>query len=270
MSPLQANPDRPTTRVVDLNADLAEGYGRWSFGTDDDLLHVVSSANVACGFHAGDPTTIRSAVRLAAERGVAIGAHVGYPDLVGFGRRYLAMAHQELVDAVVYQIAALDGMARAAGAQVTYVKPHGALYNRTMVHDDAAAAVVQAITEVDSSLAVMGLAGLTFLTHATAAGLPTIREAFADRAYLADGTLAPRALDGAVLHDPSDIAARVVRMVSEHGVETIDGDTLMIEPDSICIHGDTPGAVDIGAAVRKALLRAGVQVASPQLAMPQT
>ncbi|MET0766910.1 MAG: 5-oxoprolinase subunit PxpA [Aeromicrobium sp.] len=256
----------PTTDVqvrhrIDLNADLAEGFGRWTFGTDDDLLDIVTSANVACGFHAGDPTVIRRAVVRAVTNGVRIGAHVGYPDLAGFGRRQMVIPRGELADLVAYQLAALSGIARAEGGQVRYVKPHGALYN-TAVHDpEQAAAIVDAILRIDPSLAVMSLPGSVLLETARAHGLSTIHEAFADRAYLADGRLAPRSMEGSVIHDPQQVADRVVRIVTQGRVEALDGGETVTRPTSICVHGDSPGAVALARRVRTALSAAGVEVA---------
>jgi UPF0271 protein len=251
------------TATVDVNSDLAEGFGRWTFGTDDDLLGIVSSANIACGFHAGDPGTIRHAVEVAVAHDVTIGAHVGYPDLQGFGRRRMDMAPQELTDAVIYQIGALSGIARVAGTEVRYVKPHGALYNTVVESTAQARAVVTAIVEIDPSLSVMGLPSSRLLTLAADAGLRTIDEAFVDRAYLPDGSLAPRSMDGAVLHDVDAIVARVVRMVTEGVVEAIDGSVLSLRPDSYCIHGDSPGAVAMGRRLKESLVERGYQLAHP-------
>jgi UPF0271 protein len=256
------------TLVVDVNSDLAEGFGRWSFGTDDDLLTIVSSANIACGFHAGDPSTIRHALEVAAKNGVAVGAHVGYPDLQGFGRRRMDMAHKELVDSVVYQVSALTGMARVAGTRVRYIKPHGALYNTVMESPAQAQAVVDAVVELDLDLAVMGLPNSALLVRAAQAGLRTIAEAFADRAYMPDGSLAPRSMEGAVLHDVEVVVARVLRMVKDGVVETVDGSTLNLRPDSYCIHGDSPGAVEMGLRLRESLLKEGYELAHPDAVSP--
>jgi len=189
----------PTT--IDLNSDLGEGFGRWSLGDDDALLEVVTSANVACGYHAGDAATMRRVCDRAAARGVAVGAQVGYRDLPGFGRRFIDVDPHELTQEVIYQVAALDGFARVAGTRVRYVKPHGALYNAIVRHEEQAAAVVQAVVDYDSSLPVLGLPGSAWLRRAEEAGLPVVAEAFADRAYAPEGTLVSRRLPGAVLHD---------------------------------------------------------------------
>jgi len=243
---------------VDLNADLGEGYGSWTMGDDDALLDVVTSANVACGFHAGDPSIMRRVCRLATERGVAIGAHVGYNDKPGFGRRFLDVEPVVLRDEVVYQIAALDAFARIAGSKVRYVKPHGALYNTIVHHEEQAAAVVAAIADYDPALPVLGLPGAVWLQLAAEAGLTPVHEAFADRAYTPEGTLVSRREPGAVLHDGKEIAARCVAMATGAPIDDVKGGSLTLRPDSICVHGDTPGAVEIARLVRAGLTGAGV------------
>jgi UPF0271 protein len=243
---------------IDLNADLAEGFGRWELGDDDALLTVVTSANVACGFHAGDPTVIRRACERAAAEGVAVGAQVGYRDLAGFGRRFVDMEPRELADDVLYQIGALEALARAAGTRVRYVKPHGALYNAIVHHEAQAAAVVAAVRDWDRGCAVLGLPGSRWLELAEAAGLRVFREAFADRAYTPRGTLVPRREPGAVLHDAREIAERCARMALGEPVTAVDGTPLRIEADSLCVHGDSPGAVAVARAVRERLTAAGV------------
>jgi len=248
--------------VIDLNSDLGEGFGVWPLTHDDALLDIVTSANVACGFHAGDPSVLRRVTAGAAERGVSIGAQVAYRDLAGFGRRFIDVDPAELVNDVIYQIAALDGFARVAGTRVRYVKPHGALYNAIVKHAEQAAAVVEAVRSYDASLPVLGLPGSEWLKQAEAAGLRTLREAFADRAYTPEGALVSRRLPGAVIHDPGEVTSRVVRMATEGEVTAIDGSTVKIEPQSICVHGDTPGAVEIARKVRDALRQAGVTVTS--------
>lgn len=245
---------------VDLNSDLGESFGRWVLGDDAALLEVVTSANIACGFHAGDPSTLRRTCEQAAARGVVIGAQVAYPDLAGFGRRFVDMAAGELTDAVLYQIGALDGLARVAGARVAYVKPHGALYNTVVVHEVQAAAVVRAVAEYDAGLAVLGLPGSVVLRLAQETGLRTVAEAFADRAYTPEGTLVPRSRPGAVLHDPQAVAERVVRLVTAGEVLAVDGSVVRVRADSVCVHGDSPDAVAMARAVRAALERADVQL----------
>jgi UPF0271 protein len=246
---------------IDLNADLGESFGVWSLGDDRAMLDLVTSANVACGFHAGDPATLRRTCAAAVDRGVAIGAQVGYRDLAGFGRRFVDVAPEDLFADVVYQIGALDGIARVTGGRVAYVKPHGALYNAVVRHEEQAAAVVEAVADYDAALPILGLPGSVLLEKARAAGVPVVVEAFADRGYLPDGRLVPRGQSGALLHDVDEVARRVVRMVRERRVRAFDGTDVAVEADSVCVHGDTPGAVAIGRAVRQALDAAGVEVA---------
>lgn len=248
-------------KTIDLNSDLGESYGAWRMGDDAAMLEVVSSANVACGFHAGDPAGILRTVKAAAERGVAIGAHVSYPDLAGFGRRDMDIAPADLTADVVYQIGALSGLAAAAGSKVRYVKPHGALYNRIAVDAVQGAAVIAALKAVDPTLVLMGLAGAPILDQARAAGLTAVAEAYADRAYTPAGHLVPRREAGAVLHDVSLIAARMVRLATEGVVEAIDGSVIRIDAQSICVHGDSPGAVVIAREVRGRLEAAGIAIA---------
>jgi 5-oxoprolinase (ATP-hydrolysing) subunit A len=244
--------------VVDLNADLGESYGAWRLGDDDALLAVVTSANVACGFHAGDPVTIRHTCAAAVARGVTIGAQVSYHDLAGFGRREMVVPADELEAEVLYQIAALDGVARAEGGRVSYVKPHGALYNRAARDPEQATAVAAAVASYDARLPLLTLPGSASAKAAERAGLPVVSEAFADRAYNPDGSLLPRGLPGAVLTDPSVVAARVTGLVTRGTVESVTGAQLRLRPRSICLHGDTPGAVLLATAVRAALEYAGV------------
>jgi UPF0271 protein len=246
---------------VDLNSDLGEGFGQWTLGDDDALLDVVTSANVACGFHAGDASIMRRVCARAVEAGVAIGAQVGYRDLPGFGRRFIDVEPDALTADVVYQVGALEAFARIAGDRVRYVKPHGALYNAIVQHEQQAAAVVAAVVAYDRTLPVLGLPGSEFLRQAAAAGLTTVAEAFADRAYTPQGTLVSRRLDGAVLHDPAEIARRCVAMAAGEPIRDVDGGELTLQPDSICVHGDTPGAVEIARQVREALTTAGVALA---------
>jgi UPF0271 protein len=243
---------------LDLNSDLGEGYGHWALGDDAALLEVVTSANVACGFHAGDPATIDRTVRTATEHGVAIGAQVSYPDLVGFGRREIDEAPDDLTADVLYQIGALEAFARAAGSRVRYVKPHGALYNRIARDPVQAAAVVEAVRRYDPALPLLTLPGSVVMDAAMEAGVPVVAEGFADRAYTADGRLVSRREPGAVLHDPERVAARALVMATEHRVEAVDGTQVAVEVRSLCVHGDTPGAVDLARQVRAALEQAGV------------
>jgi UPF0271 protein len=245
---------------IDLNADLGEGFGVWRLGDDDALLDLVTSANVACGFHAGDPLTMTRVCAMAAERGVAIGAQVGYRDLAGFGRRRIDLDPAELAADVLYQIGALEAFASAAGRRVAYVKPHGALYNASAVEPELADAVAGAVARFGAELALLGLPGSQHVHAAEKNGLRFVAEAYADRAYTPDGQLVPRAQPGAVLHDADAIAARVVRLVRDGVLEAADGSAVTVRPESICVHGDTPGAVDIARCVRDALTAADIEV----------
>lgn len=247
---------------MDLNSDLGESLGAWRMGDDAAMLGIVSSANVACGFHAGDAAGILRTLREAAARGVVVGAHVAYRDLVGFGRRNMDVESADLVADVIYQIGALQGLARAAGTTVRYVKPHGALYN-TIAHDERQARdVISAIRAVDPGLALVALAGSPLIGWARDAGLRVVAEAFADRAYTPAGALVSRREKGAVLHDAQRIAERMLRLVREGAVEAIDGSTVRIEADSICVHGDSPDAVAIARRLRERFEQEGVAIAS--------
>lgn len=248
--------------AIDLNSDLGESYGTWKLGDDEAMLDLVSSANVACGFHAGDPSTLRRVCQAAADRHVTIGAQVSYPDLVGFGRRFIDMDPAELRDAVLYQLGALDGFAQVAGTGVGYIKPHGALYHACISHPAQAEAVVAAAHEYDPSMAVLGAPGSPLLAVADAMGMEPVAEAFADRAYLSDGRLVPRTHEGAVLTDPAAVAARAVRLAVDRRVTAIDGTEVQVHARSICIHGDTPGAVEMARAVRAGLETAAVGIHS--------
>lgn len=248
--------------AIDLNSDLGEGYGAWKMGDDEAMLAIVSSANVACGFHAGDPAGILKTVKAAAGKGVSIGAHVSYPDRVGFGRRDMDVTSGELTADVIYQIGALKGLAAAAGTTVGYVKPHGALYNRIAHDPKQGQAVIDGIKAVDPSLVLMGLAGSPILDLARTAGLQVVAEAFADRAYQPDGQLVSRREPGAVLHDPQLIARRMLRLAHQGTLEAIDGSTIKIDAQSICVHGDSPGAVAIAREIRRAFEADGVRVRS--------
>lgn len=247
-------------RVIDLNSDLGESFGAWSMGEDEAMLQVVSSANIACGFHAGDPAGILRTVKAAAEQGIAVGAHVGYRDLVGFGRRNMDPTSEELIGDVIYQIGALKGLAAAAGTKVTYVKPHGALYNTIAVDRRQAADVIRAILAIDPQLVLMVLAGSPLVEQAKAAGLSVVSEAFADRAYTPDGMLVSRREAGAVLHDPDLVAERMLRLATEGVIEAIDGSLAKVEAQTICVHGDSPGAVAIARRLRQRLEEAGIGI----------
>lgn len=250
------------TTAIDLNSDLGEGFGQWTLGDDDALLDIITSANVACGYHASDASIMRRVCDRAAERGVAIGAQVGYRDLAGFGRRFIDIEAEALTQDVIYQIGALEAFARVAGSRVGYVKPHGALYNAIVHHEEQAVAVVQAVVDYDSALPVLGLPGSVWLRKAEDAGLPVVREAFADRAYTPDGALVSRRLPGSVLHDVDQIAQRCVAIATGRRITDVEGGALTVSADSICVHGDTPGAVEIAHAVKAALVNAGVTVSA--------
>lgn len=258
---VQETDGRQTAMRIDMNSDMGESFGRWTLGDDEALLDVVSSANVACGFHAGDPSVMLRTLSYAASRGVMVGAHVAYRDLAGFGRRYVDESPDELKADVMYQIAALEGMARSVGAQVRYVKPHGALYNRIVRDESQAAAVVEAIRSVDASLAILTQPGAVVGRLARAGRASCVpRGVRPTGAYNADGTLVSRRLPDAVIADPAEVAARVLRMVCEHEVVAIDGTVVPLNADSVCVHGDSPSAVAMARAVRARLESEGVAI----------
>jgi len=243
---------------IDFNCDMGEGFGPWPMGGDDHIIRHITSANVACGFHAGDPATMRRTVRLAERHGVGVGAHPGFPDLRGFGRRNLAASAAEVYDDVVYQVGALTAF--TAARRLQHVKPHGALYNMAVGGGDLARAICDGVLACDDNLLLVVLAGSPWVKVARAAGVRVAREVFADRAFNADGTLVPRTQPGAVLHDASAVVERSLQLVTEGTVTAITGEQLRLEADTICLHGDTPGAVELAAALRAAFERAGVQV----------
>ncbi|MHA7306117.1 LamB/YcsF family protein [Arthrobacter sp. TMN-49] len=247
---------------IDLNSDVGESFGNWTMGDDAAIFASVSSANVACGFHAGDPSTIAATCRAAVAAGVTVGAHVGYRDLAGFGRRFLDCSPTELADDVLYQLGALSAMARAAGTTIKYVKPHGALYNTIVHHEGHARAVVDAVKAFGTDLPLVLLPGSLALARAEAAGLRAVAEAFADRNYTPEGTLVSRREANAVLHDPVQVTANMVRLATEGTITAIDGSVIAMPAESICVHGDTAGAVAMAAAVRAGLEAAGVQITS--------
>ncbi|MEB2843967.1 LamB/YcsF family protein [Endobacterium cereale] len=247
---------------IDINSDLGESFGAWKMGDDSAMLDIVSSANVACGFHAGDPAGILKTLKAAAERGVAIGAHVGYRDLAGFGRRNMDPTSEELIGDVIYQIGALQGLAKAAGTRVTYVKPHGALYNTIAIDKRQGKDVIDAILAIDPSLVLMALAGSQLVEQARAASLTVVTEAFADRAYTPEGNLVSRREKGSVLHDPELIAERMVRMVKEGVIEAIDGTLTKVDAQSICVHGDSEGAVAMAKRLREKFEQSGLTIRS--------
>jgi 5-oxoprolinase (ATP-hydrolysing) subunit A len=246
---------------IDLNSDLGEGFGHWSLGDDDALLGIVTSANVACGYHASDASIMRRVCERAVEHGVVIGAQVGYRDLPGFGRRFIDIEPEALTQDVIYQVGALEAFARVAGSKVRYVKPHGALYNAIVHHEEQAAAVVRAVADYDPTLPVLGLPGSAWLRLAEEEGLTVVPEAFADRAYTPEATLVSRRVPGAVLEDVDEIARRCVAMATGEPITDAEGGSLTVTAGSICVHGDTAGAVKIAGAVKDALTEAGVTVA---------
>ena len=247
---------------MDLNADLGEGFGAWRMGDDEALLGLVTSANVACGFHAGDPSIMRRTCELAVVHGVTVGAHVSYRDLAGFGRRAIDVPELELADEVLYQLGALEACCRAAGTRLRYVKPHGALYNRVFADDEHAAAVVAAVRAFDRSLVVLGAPGSRLLTLAADVDLATCAEGFADRAYLANGELVPRSQPDAVRHDTERVVAQALGLAITGMAVTSQGEPVSVRARSLCVHGDTPGAVTLARAVRDAMEGAGIALAA--------
>lgn len=245
---------------IDLNCDMGEGFGAYSIGDDEGVLRYVTSANIACGFHAGDPSVMERTVALAASAGVSVGAHPGFPDLVGFGRRELSASADDVSAMTLYQVGALGAFAKARGVELTHVKPHGALYNMAARRADLAAAIAEAVAAYDPGLVLVGLYGSELVRAGKAAGLRCAGEAFADRAYLADGSLAPRGTPGAVIKDTAASAARAVRMVTEGYVTAVGGERVELRPDTICLHGDGDGAIELAAALSSALREAGVEL----------
>jgi UPF0271 protein len=245
---------------VDINSDMGESFGAYTIGHDAGLFRSITSANVAAGFHAGDPSVLRSTIRLAKTHGVAVGAHPGFPDLVGFGRRELNVTPQEAEDLVLYQVAAVAGVAAAEGVKIQHVKPHGALFNMAVRNVELASAIARAVAAFDKALILFGLPGSEILNAGRAAGLRVAAEVFADRAYEADGSLASRRKPGSVIHDAAVVVQRAVRMVKERTVIAIDGSTVALDADTICVHGDTPGSDDLAARIRAGLDAAGITV----------
>lgn len=246
---------------IDLNSDLGESFGPWPMGQDAALMDSISSANVACGFHAGDPGTMRATLRLAKQKNVAVGAHPGFPDLVGFGRRELKASAAEVEDLVLYQVAALSGMAAAEGLRLQHVKAHGALYNMACKDRALADAIAGAVATFDRALILFGLPNSELLRAGSAAGLKVAAEVFADRTYDPDGSLTSRAKPGSVIHDTQQVLERAIRMVRDKSVIAVDGSTIALHADTICLHGDTPAATDHARAVRKGLEAAGIRIA---------
>ena len=245
---------------IDLNADVGESFGAYKLGRDEDLIPLITSANVACGFHAGDPGIMRATVALARQHRVAVGAHPAFPDLVGFGRREINASPREVEDAVAYQIGALAGIAAAEGVRLQHVKAHGALYNMAVRSRPLADAIARAAASIDRTLILLGLPGSELIEAGRQAGLRTAPEGFADRAYQPDGALVPRTRAGAVIDDTDTVVDRAVMMAQERAVIAIDGSRVSIDVETICVHGDTPGAAALALRIRQALANAGIQV----------
>ena len=247
--------------TIDLNSDLGESFGPWTMGHDEALMCSITSANIACGFHAGDPTVMRRTIQLAKQHGVAVGAHPGFPDLAGFGRREMQLSTGELEDLVLYQLAAMAGVAATEGVRLQHVKAHGALYNMAARDSSLARAIAGAVAAFDPRLILFGLPNSALLHEGEAAGLRVAAEAFADRTYEADGSLTPRRAPGSVIQDPASVVARAVDMISTGQVIARDGAVVPLRADTICLHGDTPGAANLARHLRGALEAAGVKVA---------
>ncbi len=247
--------------VIDLNCDLGESFGAYTIGADAEVMRSISSANVACGYHGGDPTVMRRTVRLAREAGVSVGAHPGLPDLVGFGRREMRVSPQEVEDMILYQAGALAAIAAAEGVRLRHLKAHGALYNMAVRDRALADAIAAAARAFDASLLLFVLPGSELERAGRAAGLRIALEGFADRAYEPDGSLTPRSRPGAVIHGPDDVVRRAVRMASGGGVTATDGSEIALRVDTICTHGDTPGAAELTRLIRERLEREGIGVA---------
>jgi UPF0271 protein len=249
--------------TIDLNSDLGESFGRWTLGSDRELMRAITSANIACGYHAGDPGVMRTTVRLARDAGVAVGAHPGLPDLAGFGRRSMAVSPEEVEDMVLYQVGALAAIAATEGVRLRHVKPHGALYNMAVKDRRLADAIARAVRALEGSLLLFALPGTELESAAHGAGVPVAREGFADRAYAADGTLMPRTEPGSVIHSPDEVVGRAVRMARDGVVRAADGSDIPMRVDTICTHGDTPGSDELARHLRTGLEAAGIVLAPP-------
>ena len=245
---------------IDLNADLGESFGRYTLGMDEKIMEVISSANIACGFHAGDPMVMERTVRLAAEAGIAIGAHPGFPDLMGFGRRNMAVSPEEARAYILYQLGALDAFLRPMGIRMRHVKPHGALYNMAAADEQLARAICGAVKDFDPELRLVGLSGSLLIHAAEKTGLRAISEVFADRAYEADGSLVSRRKPGAIISDEREALRRVIRMVKEGKVKAINGEEIAIRAESVCVHGDGEKALLFAKSIREALTANDIQV----------
>ncbi|MCU0587288.1 MAG: 5-oxoprolinase subunit PxpA [Syntrophobacteraceae bacterium] len=245
---------------IDINCDMGEGFGAYRMGEDDAVIRHITSASIACGFHAGDPAVMARTVTLARDHGVAIGAHPGYPDLIGFGRRHLEMEPGQIKHDILYQLGALSAFTRAAGAPMRHMKPHGALYNRASRDERVAAEVIDAVLSFDAGLILFALAGSILVEMASFHGLRVAREVFPDRAYLVSGQLAPRGMAGAVIHDIDEVLARTLKLLSTGRMECIDGGEISLEADTLCVHGDTPGASRVAGSLREVLEARGHEV----------
>lgn len=250
-------------KSIDLNCDMGESFGAWTMGDDDEIINYVSSVSVACGFHAGDPTTIRKTVENALEKNISIGAHPSYPDLQGFGRREMSLTAREIYDAVLYQIAAVKGICESVGAKMRHVKPHGALYNRAAQNAETAAAIAAAIHSLDANLRVYGLSGSFLISEAEKLGLNAVSEVFADRTYQNDGSLTPRNVANALIVDVSQAVAQVRQMVESQTVKTVENEIIFIKAETVCIHGDGRNAAVFARALRENLTKSGVTINAP-------
>lgn len=248
---------------VDINCDMGESFGSYSIGEDEKIIPFITSANIACGYHAGDPLVMARTVSLAEAHGVSVGAHPGYPDLMGYGRRRLQTFPGEIKGYLLYQMGALSAFTRAAGVQLRHVKPHGALYNHAAGDEAAAQEVIEAVKSFDPELFLFTLSGSICAEMAEASGLRVVQEVFPDRAYLPDGQLAPRSMEGSVLHDPDTVRRRVVKLIRHGRLTAVNGDEIRLRADTLCVHGDTPGAWMLAKAIREALEDAGIRVAPP-------
>lgn len=247
-------------KIVDLNSDVGESFGAYKIGLDEEVLNYVSSANIACGWHAGDPIVMRKTVEAALKNGVGIGAHPGFFDIMGFGRRSMAVSPNEMKQYIIYQLGALHGFVKAVGGKMQHVKPHGAMYNMAAKDDKLAEAIIDGIWEVDRDLIVLGLSGSKMVNAAKEKGLKAANEVFADRAYNSDGTLVARSLPGSMILDKNIAISRVIRMVTEGKVTAINGEDMNIKVDSICVHGDNPEAVEFVRLIKEALSRANAEI----------
>ena len=246
--------------IIDLNSDLGESFGAWTMGMDEEVMNHISSSNIACGWHAGDPEVMLRTVRAAKARDVAVGAHPGYPDLLGFGRRNIACTPDEMCSYTLYQAGALAGICASEGVELQHIKPHGAMYNQAAKDPKLAAAIARAVKNLGSEIILVGLAGSAFEAAAAEQNVPFAAEAFADRGYMPDGSLVPRDKPGAFIHDPDEAAARMLKLVREGTIETPDGQTLKLKAHTICMHGDDPEAVKMAKIVKATLEKNGVSV----------